>query len=374
MKSRNSPNPELSLIVPTYCEGQNIATLIERVHKALSQDSYELIVVDDNSPDGTSELAQSLSKDYPVRVIVRKNERGLASAVVHGFKQASGEILGVIDADLQHPPEVLPELLVGIRSGAEVAIASRYVKGGGSEGWSMTRKIISRASKVLAALLLPSIRRIKDPLSGFFLLRREVIEGVELSPTGYKILLEVIVKGKAGEIAEVPYIFREREKGESNLNAGEGMDYLKHLYRLAGSGGTIRFIKFCLVGLSGVLVNEGLLWLLTEGMGLYYVLSAAIAIETAILTNFILNDIWTFRDRRSPGIKSVLGRGLKFNLVSVGGLGINMAILWTFTEVVGISYLVSNLIGIAGATVWNFTINTLWTWRANPHSEPASGT
>jgi dolichol-phosphate mannosyltransferase len=346
--------------------------LIERVHKALSQDSYELIVVDDNSPDGTSELAQSLSKDYPVRVITRKNERGLASAVVHGFKHASGEILGVIDADLQHPPEVLPELLVGIRSGAEVAIASRYVKGGGSEGWSMTRKIISRASKVLAALLLPSIRRIKDPLSGFFLLRREVIEGVELSPTGYKILLEVIVKGKAREIAEVPYIFRERERGKSNLSTGEGINYLKHLYCLARLGGTVRFIKFCVVGLSGVLVNEGLLWLFTEGVGLFYIISAAISIETSILTNFSLNEIWTFRDRRSPGIKSVLGRGLKFNLVSVGGLGINMGILWTFTHFLGMSYLISNLIGIAGATVWNFAINTLWTWRVISKSETAS--
>lgn len=376
MKSHNSPNPpnpELSLIVPTYCERQNIAILIERVHEFLSHDSYELIVVDDNSPDGTSELAKSLSQKYPVSVINRRNERGLASAVVDGFKQAKGEILGVIDADLQHPPEILPELLKEIRSGAEVAIASRYVEGGGSEGWSMKRKIISKGARVLAELLLPSLRGIKDPLSGFFLLRRKVIDGVGLSPTGYKILLEVLVRGKPSEVAEVPYTFRERERGESNLNAGEGINYLKHLYRLAGSGGPIRFIKFCSVGLSGVFVNEGLLWLLTEGLGLYYVLSAAIAIETSILTNFVLNDIWTFRDRRSPGVKSVLRRGLKFNLVSIGGLGINMAILLTFTEVLGISYLISNLIGIAGATAWNFTINTLWTWRAKPRSEPALG-
>jgi len=374
MKSQNAPDTELSLIVPTYCESENIATLIERVHRSLSSYSYELIVVDDNSPDGTSELATSFSQQYPVRVITRTNERGLASAVVEGFKQAKGEILGVIDSDLQHPPEILPELIGRVRSGAEVVIASRYVEGGGSEGWSMKRKIISRGAKVLAALLLPSVRGIKDPLSGFFLLRRKVIDGVALSPTGYKILLEVIVKGKANQIVEVPYIFGEREKGESNLNTGEGMNYLKHLYRLAGTGGTIRFIKFCLVGLSGVLVNEGLLWLLTEGLGLFYVFSAAISIETAILTNFTLNEIWTFRDRRSPGIKSVLGRGLKFNLVSIGGLGINMTILWTFTEVLGISYLISNLIGIAGATVWNFSINTLWTWKAKPHSEPAVGT
>ena len=373
MNSWHSPSTELSLIVPTYCESQNIATLIERVHQSLSGYSYELVVVDDNSPDGTSEIANSLSQQYPVRVITRRNERGLASAVVEGFKQARGEILGVIDADLQHPPEVVPELLENVRSGADVVIASRYVEGGGSEGWSASRKIISKGSKLLAQVLLPSARGIKDPLSGFFLLRREVIDGVELSPTGYKILLEVLVKGRASEIAEVPYIFRVRERGTSNLTGGEGIRYLKHLYRLEGLHGLIRFIKFCLVGLSGVLVNEGLLWLLTENFELYYLLSAAIAVETAIITNFILNDIWTFRDRRTPGNKSLLGRGLKFNLVSLGGLGINIAILWTFTEVVGINYLISNLIGIAGATLWNFTINTLWTWRVKPYSETVSG-
>jgi dolichol-phosphate mannosyltransferase len=331
-------------------------------------------VVDDNSPDGTSEIANRLSQQYPVRVITRINERGLASAVVEGFKQASGEILGVIDADLQHPPEVIPELLENVRSGADVVIASRYVEGGGSEGWSAGRKIISKGSKLLAQVLLPSVRGIKDPLSGFFLLRKEVIDGVELSPTGYKILLEVLVKGKATEVAEVPYIFKVRERGTSNLTSGEGIRYLKHLTRLTGlQAGAMRFLKFSLVGLSGVLVNEGLLWLLTENLGLYYLLSAAIAVETAIITNFILNDIWTFRDRRTSGNRSLLGRGLKFNLVSLGGLGINIAILWTVTEVVGISYLISNLIGIAGATLWNYTINTLWTWRAKPSSEFVSG-
>ena len=373
MNSRYTPSTEFSLIVPTYCESQNIAILVERVHQSLSSYSYELVVVDDNSPDGTSEIANSLSQQYPVRVITRRNERGLASAVVEGFKQARGDILGVIDADLQHPPEVIPELLETVMSGADVVIASRYVEGGGSEGWSASRKIISKGSKLLAQVLLSSARGIKDPLSGFFLLRREVIDGVELSPTGYKILLEVLVKGKAREIAEVPYIFRVRERGTSNLTSGEGIRYLKHLTRLTGlQAGAMRFLKFGLVGLSGVLVNEGLLWLLTENLGLYYLLSAAIAVETAIITNFILNDIWTFRDRRTPGNRSLLGRGLKFNLVSLGGLGINIAILWTVTEVVGISYLISNLIGIAGATLWNYTINTLWTWRAKPSSEPIS--
>ncbi|HUV52457.1 MAG TPA: polyprenol monophosphomannose synthase, partial [Dehalococcoidia bacterium] len=193
MKSHNASSPELSLIVPTYNESENIKTLVERVHKSLSDYNYELIVVDDNSPDGTAELAKSLSSKYPVRVIVRTNERGLASAVVAGFKQAKGDILGVIDADLQHPPEFVPNLIKGVKEGADVAIASRYIKGGAIEGWTLKRKIISLGAKLPANVLLTAARKIKDPLSGFFLFRKQVIEGTELSPTGYKILLEVLV-------------------------------------------------------------------------------------------------------------------------------------------------------------------------------------
>ena len=373
MKIQDSPELELSLVVPTYCEGQSIATLIERVHRSLSGHSYELIVVDDNSPDGTSEIASGLSEQYPVRVITRIDARGLASAVVEGFKQAKGDILGVIDADLQHPPEIVPELLKKVRGGAEVAIASRYVEGGGSEGWSMIRKIISRASNVLAAILLPSIRGVKDPGSGFFLLRREVIDGVELSPIGYKTLLEVLVKGKARKIAEVPYIFRGRARGKSKGSAGEGINYLKHLYYMVSLGGIIRFIKFGLVGASGTLVYLGLLTLCTEVVGLFYIISAGISYETSIITNFVLNDTWTFRDRRSHGIRKFLYRGLKFNLVSLVGLGIHTAILWFFTEVVGLFYVLSAIFAIAGAMFWNFFINTLWTWRSKTHGGSAQG-
>src|SRR4030043_1545115 len=176
MGPQSTSSPEVSLVVPTYNERENIAQLAERIHKALSGYSYELIVVDDNSPDGTSELAKNLSSKYPIRVIVRTNERGLASAVVAGFKQAKGDILGVIDADLQHPPEFIPHLMQGIRQGADVAIASRYVKGGAIEGWTLKRKIISLGAKLPANVLLAAARKIKDPLSGFFLFRKQKIK------------------------------------------------------------------------------------------------------------------------------------------------------------------------------------------------------
>ena len=361
----NDMDPELSLIVPTYNEADNIAPLVRRVHEALSPHCrYELVVVDDDSPDGTAEAARALSAEYPVRVVVRHDERGLASAVLEGFRHAGGEVLGVIDADLQHPPEMIPDLFRCVGGGADVVVGSRYEPGGGTEKWTWQRRIVSRVARALAFLLLPSSRRVSDPLSGFFLFKRQAIDGVRLRPVGYKILLEILVRGRVGQVASVPYTFRGREAGQSKYGVREQVNYLRHILRLMpADSGVRRFVKFCLVGASGVVVNMGLLWLFTERVGLFYLASAAIGIEAAIVNNFVLNDIWTFKDRRAPGVAARLARLLKFNLVSAAGIGINMAVLWSFTELLGVYYLLSNLFGIAAAMVWNFVANASWTWR-----------
>jgi dolichol-phosphate mannosyltransferase len=354
----------ISIIIPTYNEKDNIIPLVERINQALSNYDYEILFVDDGSRDGTAELAVALSPKYPVKVMVRQNKRGLASAVVDGLKQTTGQIVGVMDADLQHPPEVIPDLLQAIKDGADIAVASRYIKGGGCQGWGLTRRIISKGAIVLAHLFLPSTRRVRDPMSGFFMFNRQVVAHADLRPTGFKILLEILMEGEFRDIAEVPYTFSIRSGGESKLNARQQVDYLKHIYSLMKRKGELtRFLKFCAVGLSGVLVNMSLLWLLTEVAGLFYLLSAAISIETSIISNFVLNDYFTFRDRRSPQVKSFLNRLLKFNLVSLAGLGFNMGVLWLLTEVFGIYYLLSNLCGIAVATLWNYLVNTWWTWK-----------
>jgi len=354
----------ISIIIPTYNERDNIIPLVERIDQALSNYDYEIVFVDDSSRDGTAELAVALSPKYPVKVMVRQNKRGLASAVVDGLKQATGQIVGVMDADLQHPPEVIPDLLRAIKGGADIAVASRYIKGGGCQGWGLARRIISKGAIILAHLLLPSTRRVRDPMSGFFMFNRQVLAHADLRPTGFKILLEILMEGEFRNMAEVPYTFSVRSGGESKLNARQQVDYLKHIYSLMKRKGELtRFLKFCAVGLSGVLVNMGLLWLLTEIAGLFYLLSAAISIETSIISNFVLNDYFTFRDRRSPQVKSFLSRLLKFNLVSLAGLGLNMGVLWLLTEVFGIYYLLSNLCGIAVATLWNYLVNTWWTWK-----------
>ncbi len=361
--------PELSLIVPTYNESENITALVERVHSALSGYSYEIIVVDDNSPDGTADLAKSLSNKYPVKVVVRTRERGLATAVVAGFAEATGQLLGVIDADLQHPPEMIPTLLQAARDGADVVIASRYVPGGGTEDWNWFREFMSRGAKLPAILLLPSLRGVKDPLSGFFLFRKRIIEGITLAPIGYKILLEVLIRGKAGKVVEVPFTFKGREHGQSNLTFKEQVNYLAHLGRLAWlEGDAQRFLKFCVVGTIGFGTNMGSFWLLTRIADLYDLAAIPIALEISIIGNFILNEFWTFRDKRTGGGKDALVRALKFNLISAGATAIYYAIYTPLTRFAGVHDLIAYPIAIFVGLIWNFSLNFMWTWKVRARS------
>lgn len=354
----------LSIIIPTYNERVNLLPLVEKIHEALSGYNYEILFIDDSSSDGTAEFASTLSNKYPVRVIVRHHERGLASAVVYGLRHASGDVLVVMDADLQHPPQVLEAMLKAMHSGADLVIASRYVKGGSCEGWGLGRRVISKGAIFLAHLLLPRTRQLRDPMSGFFLFRKSVVNGADIKPIGYKILLEILLVGQFQNVAEVPYFFRVRERGESKLSANQQIDYLKHLLSLMRRTGELtRFLKFCLVGGSGVLINEGLLWILKQFAGLPLALSSAISIETSIISNFTFNDFFTFADRRAGSTRSFLQRLGKFNVVSLVGLGINMGMLLLLTHVFGVHYLLSNLVGIAVALLWNYLVNVGWTWR-----------
>ena len=354
----------ISLIIPTYNERDNIVPLVKEIHDALSNYEYEILFVDDDSSDGTAELVSTLSAKYPVKVIVRRNKRGLASAVVDGLEQVAGEILGVMDADLQHPPEIIPGLLEKAESGVDIVIASRYVRGGACRGLGLARKIVSKGAIFVAHLLLPFTRQVRDPISGFFAFRRSVVRNIALKPIGYKILLELLVIGKVGQVAEVPFSFNMREQGASKFNTRQQIDYLRHVFSLMQRSGELwRFIKFCLIGFCGVLVNIGLLSLLTEFVGLFYLVSAAISIEAAIIFNFTLNNFFTFSDRRLLTAKSFIIGLSKFNLISLAGLAVNISVLWLLTDTFGIYYLVSELGGIAAATIWNYLANTWWTWR-----------
>jgi dolichol-phosphate mannosyltransferase len=227
----------LSLVIPTYNEGQNIQKIVEQLSHWLDPvmpKAYELIVVDDDSPDRTWEIARSLVSDYPqVRVIRRIRERGLSTAIVRGWQVSRGEVLGAIDADLQHPPEVLLQLWHEIKRGADLAVASRHVAEGGVSEWSLVRRCLSRGAQILGLILLPRVvGRVSDPMSGYFLVRRRCLVGCSLSPVGYKILIEVLGRGRVSWIGEVGYVFQERKDGESKVTARQYSDYLRHLIRL----------------------------------------------------------------------------------------------------------------------------------------------
>jgi dolichol-phosphate mannosyltransferase len=233
---------DFSLVIPTYNEGRNIAAMLERLIPLLDgsayADRYEIIVVDDDSPDRTWDLALAVAAVYPqVRVIRRQGERGLATAVIRGWQVAGGEVIGVIDGDLQHPPAVLLTMLDAVTAGADLAIGSRHVEGGGTSDWGFLRRLLSRGAQLLGLVIAPAIvGRVSDPMSGYFLLRRRVLSGIELNPKGYKISLEVLGRGRIDRIAEVGYVFQERVAGESKVTVQQYVDYIHHLLKLRSRG------------------------------------------------------------------------------------------------------------------------------------------
>jgi dolichol-phosphate mannosyltransferase len=354
----------ISIVIPTYNERDNIIPLVERLSRTLASHDYEILLVDDNSKDGTIDIAANLSEKYPVKIMVRTKERGLATAVLHGFRYAQGDIIGVMDADLQHPPEINADLLKALEKEADIAIASRYVPGGGCPNWGLIRRIISKGALSIAHMLLPSTRKVKDPMSGFFMFKRENMGNTDFKPIGYKILLEMLVMGNFKNIVEVPFMFEDRSTGASKMKARQQIDYLNHIFSLMRrKGETTRLIKFVAVGVSGIIVNQGILWLLTEFGGLPYYISSLFAIEASIISNFTVNDYFTFSDRRTGKTKSFFSRLLKFNITCVAGAAIQYGILVLLTSVVGINYLISNLIGIIVAFIWNYSLSLVWTWK-----------
>jgi len=231
----SAPAVFLSLIVPTFNESENIAAFLAALRDTLGPAlvEYEIIVVDDDSPDLTWEIAARLLPGFPqLRVVRRRGERGLSSAVVRGWQLARGEVLGTINADFQHPPSVLPQMLQQM-DGADLVVASRFAAGGGLGDWAMHRRINSRVAHRLGRILLPvAFARTSDPLSGCYIFRREAVAGIELHPLGFKTLMEIIVRGRIGTIRESSYEMRARQRGSSKLQVRHWFDYLFHLLRL----------------------------------------------------------------------------------------------------------------------------------------------
>jgi len=365
---------DLTVIIPTFNEEENIAAIIEAVNGVFFENGIrgEVLVMDDSSKDRTIPIVQEIAgRNGNVRLIVRQEDHGLSQSVVEGFGAARSEILQVIDADFSHPPELIPRFYEAIRGGADVAIGSRYMKGGDIEEWPLRRRVISLGATAFGRMLFPEVT---DPVSGFFAVRREVVAGAPLAPRGYKILMEVLGRGRWHSFVEIPFVFKDREEGESKLRADTMVDYLRQcagivLFSVTRRDGPVwaewtKIFRFGLVGLSGILVNMGLLYALTEIAGLYYLVSAAIAIEVSIVNNFVWNDIWTFKSARDLRLGRRIQRFLSFQAVSMGGLVINIAVLYLLASVAGVYYLVANLVGIFVAFAWNYMVNRHFTWKS----------
>jgi len=359
----------ISVVLPTYNEAASIREVLQRASDALraTGEEFELIVVDDSSPDGTAELAEALASQLPVRVVRRPGRGGLALAVVDGWKVARGDVVGVMDADLQHPPEVLTRLVAALSSQrVDLVIASRSGSGGASADWSWKRRLTSWLATHLAACVLPwTLAEVRDPMSGMFLVRRRALEGARLEPTGYKILLEVLAKGAYDQFIEVPYRFEPRDRGSSKLGTRQALEYVLHLARLARCTGQLQtWARYATVGFSGAAVDVGLCVFLVQQMGWPVALALAVAIQVALLSNFLWNRVLTFRGVPfSPGHRTrTSARLFQYEKVCLPGAILN-ASLTLLLHWQGVALSVASAAGVMFGGAWNLLFNVPSIWR-----------
>jgi dolichol-phosphate mannosyltransferase len=356
----------VSIIIPTYHEADNLQLLVPQITTALRSWPHEIIVVDDDSNDGTDQVVSTLSEEgHAVRLIVRTDQRGLSSAVVRGFFEAKGRVLVCMDADLSHPPEILPRMIETLeKDQAEFVIGSRYVMGGSiSAEWSLLRHLNSR----VATLMARPFCRAKDPLAGFFALPRAVLDRAEaLNPIGYKIGLELIVKGGCSRIVELPIHFSERRLGQSKLGLREQMNYLRQLKHLADFkfGAWSQLLQFYIVGASGVVVDLlSYAMLLRSGVALP--LARALAIFAAIGWNFVLNRRVSFSDTRHG--RSIFHQYFLWLAFTALGAAISWSVavgLNSLNEFFAAHVFLSATLGIVAGSLANFTFARYWVFTA----------
>jgi dolichol-phosphate mannosyltransferase len=361
----SGPPIELAVVVPTRNERENIPLLLVALTKALAGIEWEVIFVDDNSPDGTSEYIRGLAAtDRRIRVLERIGRRGLSSACIEGMMATSAPYVAVMDADLQHDETVLPRLLECMKSERlDIVVASRNLEGGGMGDFSPQRVWLSNLGMRLSKLVCHC--EVTDAMSGFFLVDRNYIRLVvhRLTGMGFKILVDLLASSSGQvRLAEVPYHFRNRQRGESKLDVNVELEYLYLLLdKVIGRFVPTRFVLFVLVGSLGLVVHLCILGLLYYAGGMDFAVAQASATIVAMTFNFLLNNLVTFRDRRLRGWRLATGLLTFYLACSLGAL-INIS----FAEFLLHSHLpwyIAGLGGVAISSVWNYGVNTVLTWR-----------
>ena len=358
---------DISVIVPTFNECGNVVELAERVAAALPEISWEIIFVDDDSPDGTAAAAWRLSRTDPrVRCIRRIGRRGLASACIEGMLSSNATFFAVMDADLQHDPSCLArmyEILAADK--ADLVIGSRYAPGGSVGGWDEKRLAMSRFATRLARAV--THQPLSDPMSGFFAIKREVFEDCvkNLSSIGFKILLDIVASSKKDtRIVEIPFVFSSRLTGESKLNTNVMWEYLLLILdKLFGKYIPVRFIAFAGIGVVGVAVHFLALGLMHKGMNIDFPVSQGVATVVAIVFNFTLNNLLTYADSTLRGFHWIQGL-LSFLFICGIGAAANVGIAsYLFSN--DLSWAVAALAGIALSAVWNYAVTARYTWSTS---------
>jgi dolichol-phosphate mannosyltransferase len=359
------PAPELTIVVPTFNERANIPLLVERLSDLLTSCDWEVIFVDDNSPDGTAGSARTIGEqDSRVRCIRRIGRRGLAGACLEGMLASQARYVAVMDADLQHDEGLLVPMLEALRTGrADVAVASRYLYGGSAAGLSKQRSRVSRGSNAVVRLLLGI--ELTDPMSGHFMIRREAFEAIApaLSSQGFKILLDILATARGSlRTIELPSTFRERQHGESKLDSKIALDFAALVTaKLTHDAVSARFLLFCLVGFTGLGIHLSILSALLTLSDLSFGVAQAFATVGAIAWNFVLNNLFTYRDQRLTGWHFLTGL-IRFQVICAIGAISNVGIatwIYDYHEVWWIAGLGGALIG----TVWNFVVSAALVWR-----------
>jgi dolichol-phosphate mannosyltransferase len=356
--------PELSVIVPTFNERDNVVALTERIGNCLGDGAWEIVYVDDDSPDGTAELVRQLAaKDSRIRCVQRLGRRGLSSACVEGMLASSAPYLAVIDGDLQHDEKLLPDMLAELKQGkTDIVVGTRYALGGGTGEWGAARRRLSRFGTRLSRVLVPET--LSDPMSGFFMLRRSVFEESlrKLSNIGTKILMDLFASSPRTLIfKELPYTFRPRHAGESKLDSLTAWEYaMLVLDKMFGHIIPVRFVAFCIVGALGVGVHFSILSILLHFEHLGFLAGQTTATVCTMTFNFAVNNVLTYRDKRLRGLRWLRG-WLSFNIACSMGACMNVGLATYVNDISGIWYLAA-LAGIAVGAIWNYAVTKRLTW------------
>jgi dolichol-phosphate mannosyltransferase len=361
--SRSAMSAELTIVVPTFNERDNVELLIARLDAALCGIEWEVLYVDDDSPDGTAAKVRELAQTDPrIRCLQRIGRRGLSTAVIEGMLASSAPYLAVIDADLQHDEGLLPQMLAAIKAeDLDVVIGSRHVAGGGVGDWDRRRVTISGFAARLARLIIAA--ELTDPMSGFFMVSRPAFERAvrRLSGQGFKILLDLFASTPvAYRFKEIPYVFSQRQHGESKLDSLAIWEYLMLLLdKLFGRYVPVRFLSFAAIGGSGVVVHFLTLYFALKAVE--FPVAQALATVVAMTSNFVLNNMLTYRDRRLVGRRFLTGLGSFYAVCSLGAVA-NVGIA-SAAFAHHYTWWLSGLGGAAVGVVWNYAVTSIFTWR-----------